>query len=59
MTGAIATMSDIYSTGEPAEASIDGGYKSYLHTTGSDSPLSDYSKWLRIEITETQSVVTV
>ena len=59
MTGAIATMSDIYAHSEQAESSIDGGYKSFLHTTEVASPLSDFSKWLRIEITETQSVVTI
>ena len=59
MTGAITLMSDINTICESYANMIGKSFKAYMHTSNDASPYPDFSKWYRIELTETQAVVSI
>ena len=51
-------MSDRWPESEKVTSSINKSYKSFLHTKKTTWNYPDFSKWLRIELPESQTAVT-
>ena len=59
MDGAIATLSDIWTQTESVMNSIGRSFKAFVLTNMHTSPYSDRSKYFRIEIPESKTIVAV